>query len=132
MALALVITTMGFANLIFVQEANSPPLIYGAYYAGTLFGLYLVVRLLLPYADALLLAIVTLLTGVGLVLIYRLTSEVEGVENLALTALGMIASTFTPLGYEVNGARLWVAVGPVNIQPSEFARIALVVFFAGY
>jgi cell division protein FtsW (lipid II flippase) len=167
MALALVITTLGFANLIFVQEANSPPLIYGAYYAGTLFGLYLVVRLLLPYADALLLAIVTLLTGVGLVLIYRLTSEVEGVENLALTqavwilvgsgtllfvvlffrdyhklfaykyllalaALGMIASTFTPLGYEVNGARLWVAVGPVNIQPSEFARIALVVFFAGY
>src|SRR5918997_2610407 len=167
MALALVITTLGFANLIFVQEANSPPLIYGAYYAGTLFGLYLVVRLLLPYADALLLAIVTLLTGVGLVLIYRLTSEVEGVENLALTqavwilvgsgtllfvvlffrnyhklfaykyllalaALGMIASTFTPLGYEVNGARLWVAVGQVNVQPSEFARIALVVFFAGY
>ncbi|MDQ3924246.1 MAG: FtsW/RodA/SpoVE family cell cycle protein [Actinomycetota bacterium] len=167
MALALVITTLGFANLIFVQEANSPPLIYGAYYAGTLFGLYFVVRLLLPYADALLLAIVTLLTGVGLVLIYRLTSEVEGVENLALTqavwilvgsgtllfvilffrdyhklfaykyllalaALGMIAATFTPLGYEVNGARLWVAVGPVNVQPSEFARIALVVFFAGY
>ena len=167
MALALVITTLGFANLIFVQEANSPPLIYGAYYAGTLFGLYLVVRLLLPYADALLLAIVTLLTGVGLVLIYRLTSEVEGVENLALTqavwilvgsgtllfvvlffrdyhklfaykyllalaALGMIAATFTPLGYEVNGARLWVAVGQVNVQPSEFARIALVVFFAGY
>ena len=167
MALALVITTLGFANLIFVQEANSPPLIYGAYYSGTLFGLYLVVRLLLPYADALLLAIVTLLTGVGLVLIYRLTSEVEGVENLALTqavwilvgsgillfvvlffrdyhklfaykyllalaALGMIASTFTPLGYEVNGARLWVAVSQVNVQPSEFARIALVVFFAGY
>jgi len=167
MALALVITTLGFANLIFVQEANSPPLIYGAYYAGTLFGLYLVVRLLLPYADALLLAIVTLLTGVGLVLIYRLTSELEGVENLALTqavwilvgsgtllfvvlffrdyhklfaykyllalaALGMIALTFTPLGFEVNGARLWVAVGPVNVQPSEFARIALVVFFAGY
>ena len=167
MALALVITTLGFANLIFVQEANSPPLIYGAYYAGTLFGLYLVVRLLLPYADALLLAIVTLLTGVGLVLIYRLTSELEGVENLALTqavwilvgsgtllfvvlffrdyhklfaykyllalaALGMIALTFTPLGFEVNGARLWVAVGPVNVQPSEFARIVLVVFFAGY
>ena len=167
MALALVITTLGFANLIFVQEANSPPLIYGAYYSGTLFGLYLVVRLLLPYADALLLAIVTLLTGVGLVLIYRLTSEVEGVENLALTqavwilvgsgtllfvvlffrdyhklfaykyllalaALGMIAATFTPLGYEVNGARLWVAVGQVNVQPSEFARIALIVFFAGY
>ena len=97
MALALVITTLGFANLIFVQEANSPPLIYGAYYAGTLFGLYFVVRLLLPYADALLLAIVTLLTGVGLVLIYRLTSEVEGVENLALTQAVWIRERHPPV-----------------------------------
>jgi cell division protein FtsW (lipid II flippase) len=167
MALALLITTLGFANLIFVQEANSPPLIYGAYYAGTLFGLYLIVRILLPHSDALLLAIVTLLTGIGLVMIYRLTSEVSGVENLALTqaawiligsaslllviilfrnyhklfaykylfalaAVGLIASTFTPLGYEVNGARLWLAIGPATFQPSEFARIALIVFFAGY
>src|SRR5919199_233454 len=167
MALALLITTLGFANLIFVQEANSPPLIYGAYYAGTLFGLYLIVRILLPHADALLLAIVTLLTGIGLVMIYRLTSEVSGVENLALTqaawiligsaalllvivlfrnyyklfaykylfalaGVGLIASTFTPLGYEVNGARLWLAIGPAAFQPSEFARIALIIFFAGY
>jgi cell division protein FtsW (lipid II flippase) len=43
-----------------------------------------------------------------------------------------VASTFTPLGYEVNGARLWVEVGSVTFQPSEFARIALIVFFAGY
>jgi cell division protein FtsW (lipid II flippase) len=51
---------------------------------------------------------------------------------LALAAVVLIASTFTPFGYEVNGARLWVAIGPVNFQPSEFARIALVIFFAGY
>src|SRR3712207_8562732 len=50
----------------------------------------------------------------------------------SLAAVALIASTFTPLGFEVNGARLWLAVGPINFQPSEFARIALVIFFAGY
>ena len=167
MIIALLVTTLGFATLIFVQEAASPPLIYGAYYAGTLFGLYLLIRLILPHSDALLLPLVTLLTGVGLVMIYRLTYDVPGVENLAtdqaiwilvgsgamffvvlffrnyqrlfdykyllaIAAVLLIASTFTPLGYEVNGARLWVDLGPVNFQPSEFARIALIVFFAGY
>jgi cell division protein FtsW (lipid II flippase) len=167
MALALIVTTLGFATLIFAHEAKSPPLLYGAYYAGTLFGVYFLVRLWLSHSDTLLLPIVTLLTGVGLVMIYRLTYGVPGKENLATTqavwilvgcgfllltvfffrdyhklfaykyllalaAVAFMASTFTPLGYEVNGARLWVQVGSVSFQPSEFARIALVVFFAGY
>ena len=167
MVLALIITTLGFATLIFVQEASSPPLIYGASYAGVMLALYFGVRLWLPHSDALLLPIVTLLTGIGLLLIYRLTYKVPEIENLATTqavwilvgggallftilffrdyyklfaykyllavaAFGLMASTFTPLGYEVNDARLWVQIGPVNFQPSEFARIALVIFFAGY
>src|SRR3712207_1491419 len=51
---------------------------------------------------------------------------------LALGAVVLIGSVISPLGYEVNGARLWLAVGPVSFQPSEFARIALIIFFAGY
>ncbi|QIN81201.1 FtsW/RodA/SpoVE family cell cycle protein [Rubrobacter tropicus] len=167
MILALLVTTLGFATLIFAQGAASPPLIYGAYYAGTLFALYLGVRLLLPHSDVLLLPLVTLLTGLGLVMIFRLTYNVEDKTGLAITqavwiligsgamfllvlffrnyyrlfdykyllavvAVLLIASTFTPLGYEVNGARLWVSLGPVGFQPSEFARIALIIFFAGY
>src|ERR687892_151884 len=85
MILALLITSLGFATLIFAQKATSPPLIYGAYYAGTLFALYLGVRLLLPHSDVLLLPIVTLLTGLGLVMIFRLTYNVEGAQELALT-----------------------------------------------
>src|ERR687895_335694 len=166
-ALALLITTLGFASLIFVQEANAPPLVYGAYYAGTMVALYFGVRLWLPHSDALLLPIVTLLTGLGLIMIYRLTYQVPGVENrattqavwilvgsgallltivffrnyqklfaykylLALAGVGLMALPFTPLGYEVNDARLWVQAGPATFQPSEFARIALIVFFAGY
>src|SRR5215218_9787449 len=167
MILALLVTTLGFATLILVQEATSPPLVYGAYYAGTLFALYLGVRLLLPHSDVLLLPIVTLLTGLGLVMIFRLTYNVEGAQELALTqavwiligsgamfllvlffrnydrifdykyllaiaAVFLIASTFTPLGYTVNGARLWVDVGPVNFPASEFGRVALLVVFAVY
>ncbi|MGI9047934.1 MAG: FtsW/RodA/SpoVE family cell cycle protein [Rubrobacteraceae bacterium] len=167
MILALLVTTLGFATLIFARNTTSPPLIYGAYYAGTLFALYVAVRLWLPHADTLLLPIVTFLTGIGLVMIFRLTYDLPGAQNLAITqaiwilvgsgallftifffrnyerlfdykylfalaAFALIALTFTPFGYEVNGARLWVRFGPVNFQPTEFARIAFVIFFAGY
>jgi peptidoglycan glycosyltransferase len=36
------------------------------------------------------------------------------------------------VGRTINGARLWVRVGPVNFQPGEFAKVALAVFFASY
>jgi cell division protein FtsW (lipid II flippase) len=36
------------------------------------------------------------------------------------------------LGQEINGARLWVKIGPFSGQPAELAKIALVVFLASY
>ena len=36
------------------------------------------------------------------------------------------------IGNTINGARLWVRIGPVNFQPGEFGKICLVLFFAGY
>jgi cell division protein FtsW (lipid II flippase) len=169
MVLALLTIALGFAILLLGQESQavSPPFVYGGAYAGMMLGVYLIVRLWLPYADALLIPIVTMLTGVGLIMIYRLTFTenlssqdattqviwiIVGCAGLLLTiflfrnyqrllnykyllafaAFLLIASVSTPLGYEVNGARLWVSIGPVNFQPSEFARIALIIFFAGY
>src|SRR6266487_2253304 len=32
----------------------------------------------------------------------------------------------------VNGAKVWILLGGFSIQPGEFARIALAIFFAGY
>jgi cell division protein FtsW (lipid II flippase) len=53
-----------------------------------------------------------------------------------LFGLGAIALLVLPvipfLGETVNGARLWVNVGPLHFQPGEFAKIFLIIFLAGY
>jgi len=53
-----------------------------------------------------------------------------------LFGVAAIALLFLPrvpgLGETVNGARLWVRVGPAQFQPGEFAKIFLIVFLAAY
>ncbi|MEV0638145.1 FtsW/RodA/SpoVE family cell cycle protein [Streptomyces sp. NPDC050619] len=36
------------------------------------------------------------------------------------------------LGLDVFGARIWISIAGFTIQPGEFAKIALAIFFAGY
>lgn len=38
----------------------------------------------------------------------------------------------SPLGVEAKGAKRWLRVGPFTIQPSEFAKIALVIYMAKF
>jgi cell division protein FtsW (lipid II flippase) len=33
---------------------------------------------------------------------------------------------------EINGAKVWIILGGLEVQPGEFAKLALAVFFAGY
>jgi cell division protein FtsW len=46
-----------------------------------------------------------------------------------LALLGVIAVEF--VGTKMNGAQRWIRLGPVNVQPAEFAKVALVVYLAG-
>jgi cell division protein FtsW (lipid II flippase) len=49
----------------------------------------------------------------------------------ALAGIAMLVFTFL-FGTEVNGARLWIYLGPIGFQPGEFIKVVLVVFIAGY
>ena len=47
-----------------------------------------------------------------------------------LVAVVLLALTQTPLGTTVNGNTNWLGIGPVQIQPSEIAKLAIVLWAA--
>ncbi|MGN5519705.1 MULTISPECIES: putative lipid II flippase FtsW [Halopseudomonas] len=51
---------------------------------------------------------------------------------LVLAFVLLIAVLIPGIGREVNGSWRWIAVGPINVQPSELAKLFAVVFLAGY
>jgi peptidoglycan glycosyltransferase len=126
------------------------------------FAAHLAIRRLAPEADGLLFPLVALLNGIGYVFIARLDPEladnqatwtfvgiVAFVATLAFVrrvrdlqryrytflAVGLVLLVL-PLvpgvGVTINGARIWVGVGPISFQPGEFAKIAFALFFASY
>ncbi|NYJ03619.1 cell division protein FtsW (lipid II flippase) [Nocardioides thalensis] len=53
--------------------------------------------------------------------------------TLGLVSLGLLVLPMLPgIGNEVNGARIWIALGPLSFQPGEVAKVLLVFTFAGY
>lgn len=49
--------------------------------------------------------------------------------SMALALVLLILPMFFPA---VNGAKIWISLGPFSIQPGEFAKIIIAVFFSGY
>lgn len=48
-------------------------------------------------------------------------------------ALALLILVLIPgVGREVNGSQRWLPLGPFTLQPSEFAKLAVVVYLAGY
>jgi cell division protein FtsW (lipid II flippase) len=161
-ALALLITTAGFAAVQIARaEALSwSPLIAAALFAAAYLAAHVALRLYLPDADPYVLPITAVLAAIGLIEIHRIDPDLARDQGLWI-ALGLalftaVAIAFRDIrrleslrytcgalavalllvtiivGTEVNGARLWIRVAGLQIQPGEFAKILLVVFLAGY
>ena len=127
-----------------------------------LVGAHVATRRLAPAGDSVLLPLAALLNGIGYVWIARLDEDLAALQatwtavgitafvstlvvvrrardleryryTFMLLGVGLLLMPLLPvIGKEVNGARIWVGLGPVSFQPGEFAKIILAIFFASY
>ncbi len=123
---------------------------------------HVLMRRLVPQADAVLLPVTALLNALGLAAVYRLSPDRFGPTQVTWTVIGLVAFAITlvavkdykvlsrykyilgfsgvgllllpitPLGATIRGARLWVSIGGFSFQPGELAKVCLVIFLAAY
>jgi len=159
---ATLLVTAGFTAIFIQREdlVSDLSLTYGAIFLGLCLAGHLVLRTFLPHADPYLFALVAVLACFGLVMLYRLDEDlareqaqwfVVGLICFTLTivalrrdhrvleryryviALSAIVALLLPrLGSPKNGAYLAVDIGPIEFQPAELAKIAIVIFLASY
>lgn len=144
------------------SEISTASLSYAGLFLGLYLAAHVVARIFLPYADPYLLPLAALLTGLGLTMIYRIDPDLalrqglwvvvglslyaaltvvvrdyralDGFKyTLGVAAIVLLVLPAVPgLGATINGATLWVRLGPIAFQPGELAKVLLVVFLAGY
>ena len=130
--------------------------------AGLLAAAHIATRRLARFADASLLSLAGVLNGIGYVFIVRLKPDLANKQaawtaigigayvgtlmlvrqarrleysryTFALVGGVLLLMPMIPgVGYERNGSRIWVHVGPITFQPGEVAKLTLAVFFASY
>jgi cell division protein FtsW (lipid II flippase) len=136
--------------------------LYGSVFVGGYLATAFVIRRYAPNADPALFPTAGVLTGLGFAMIFRLSGGLaaEQATWIALGLAGFCATlifvrdhrqldayTYTigligivllllpvvpGIGRTINGARLWVKLGPVGFQPSEIGKVLIVVFLASY
>jgi len=51
---------------------------------------------------------------------------------MLLIALAGLLLVLSPMGVERNGAQRWIELGPAAVQPSEFAKLAVIVYISAW
>jgi cell division protein FtsW (lipid II flippase) len=62
---------------------------------------------------------------------HRLLQRFTYTSGLAAIVL-LLLPLLPGIGATINGARIWIHLGPFSLQPGEIAKVLLVVAFAGY
>jgi cell division protein FtsW (lipid II flippase) len=144
------------------QEVSDLTVTYGAVFLGLCVFGHLFIRARLPDADPYLYPLAALLAAFGLVMIYRIDAELAREQaqwfviglalfcatiyllpdhhvleryryTIAAAGIFLLMLPRAPLiGEQVNGAFLAVKLGPIQFQPAEFAKLAIIVFLASY
>ncbi|MGH3022387.1 MAG: FtsW/RodA/SpoVE family cell cycle protein [Gaiellaceae bacterium] len=144
------------------EVVSAASLSYAGFFVALFVVAHVVMRMRLPFADPYLLPLGGLLCAIGLTEIYRIEPdlafrqglwvvvgiaaflalvlflgdyrELDNVKYvLGLSAIVLLVLPALPgIGRTINGATLWVDIGPIVFQPGELAKILIVVFLAGY
>lgn len=71
---------------------------------------------------------------VGFIVASRIKRELLYKYHLLIYIVGLVllALVLTPLGREVYGAKRWIGIGSITIQPSDIAKFTFVLFCASY
>ncbi len=76
---------------------------------------------------------VGLVVAIVIVLRVPISLWVEYKAAILIASILLLLVVMLPgVGREVNGASRWIPLGPVNIQVSEFARLGVILWMAGY
>ncbi len=127
--------TAHVANRIFVPDANPVVLPIAALLNGL--GYVMLTRINSPDWPPGLQAGWTAIGVIAYVLTLAFVRRTRDLDRyrylLLLAAVALMLSPLIPhFGKDINGARLWVYIGPVNGQPVELAKLLLCIFFASY
>jgi cell division protein FtsW (lipid II flippase) len=144
------------------EDVSDATVTYGLFFLACCVFAHLFIRARLPDADPYLFPLAALLAAFGLVMIYRIDAELAREQaqwfviglicfcatiaflsdhhaleryryTIAAAGIALLVMPRLPgIGAQVNGAFLAVKLGPIQFQPAEFAKIAIIIFLASY